>query len=153
MFGHYVDEVLQPGERVLYRASLHWIIYWQGALLWAFAAALYLATSNGFLHFTALVGFAVGLLLILRSWFRWWITEVAVTDRRVIYKRGFIARTTAEMHMDKIESVRIDQSVLGRILDYGHVTVVGTGTGTEPLGEIDQEIGAPLELRNHITGV
>ncbi len=153
MFGHYVDKVLQPGEQVRYRASLHWILYAPGAALWLVAAALYLATSNGFLQFVALLVFAVGLFLLARAWFYWWITEIAVTNRRVIYKRGFIARTTAEMHMDKIESVKIDQSVLGRILDYGNVTVVGTGTGTEPLGQIDQPIASPLELRNHITGV
>ena len=93
------------------------------------------------------------LFLLARAWFNWWITEIAVTNRRVIYKRGFISRTTAEMHMDKIESVEVDQSILGRILDYGKVTVLGTGIGTGSLGKIDEPIAAPLELRNHITGV
>jgi uncharacterized membrane protein YdbT with pleckstrin-like domain len=72
-----------------------------------------------------------------------------VTNRRIIYKTGFIRRQTNEMHMDKVESVRVDQSVLGRILDYGNVNILGTGEGFEPLWSID----APLELRNHITGV
>jgi hypothetical protein len=53
------------------------------------------------------------------------------------------------MHMDKVESVRVDQSVLGRILDYGDVDVLGTGTGFEPI----KRIAKPLELRNHITGI
>ena len=44
-------------------------------------------------------------------------------------------------------------SFLGRILDYGNVTIIGTGSGEESLGTIDEPIAAPLELRNHITGV
>jgi uncharacterized membrane protein YdbT with pleckstrin-like domain len=52
-----------------------------------------------------------------------WITEIAVTDRRIIYKRGFINRHTEEMNMDKVASVDVDQSILGRILDYGTVHV------------------------------
>jgi uncharacterized membrane protein YdbT with pleckstrin-like domain len=51
--------------------------------------------------------------------------------------------------MDKIESVRVDQSILGRILDYGDVTIIGTGEGETEL----HRIACPLELRNHITGV
>ena len=54
-----------------------------------------------------------------------WITEIAVTDRRVIYKRGFITRHTVEMNMDKVASVDVDQSILGRMLDYGTVHVSG----------------------------
>jgi uncharacterized membrane protein YdbT with pleckstrin-like domain len=95
---------------------------------------------------------AAGVFLLARAWFNAWITEIAVTNRRVIYKRGFISRTTAEMQMDKIESVEVDQSILGRILDYGKVTVLGTGIGTG-LERITEPIAAPLKLRNHITGV
>ena len=149
MFGHYVDKVLQPGERILYRASLHWILYWPGAALWLVAAVLYLASSNGFIRLVAALAFASGLVLLAREWFIWWTTEIALTDRRIIYKTGFISRTTTEMHMDKIESVAVDQPVLGRILDFGDVVVRGAGAGIEPIARV----AAPLELRNHITGV
>jgi uncharacterized membrane protein YdbT with pleckstrin-like domain len=74
-------------------------------------------------------------------------TEFAVTDRRVIYKRGFISRHTVEMNMDKIESVDVDQSLLGRLFNYGTIHVLGTGQGIECL----RQIGAPLALRNAIT--
>jgi uncharacterized membrane protein YdbT with pleckstrin-like domain len=149
MFGHYVDKVLQPGEQVRYRASLNWILYVPGASLWLVALALYMATSAWFFHVVALLIFAAGLIWVGRAWFDWWTTEIAVTDRRVIYKVGFISRKTTEMHMDKVESVDVDQSVLGRILDYGDVIVRGTGSGLSPIRCVD----APLELRNHITGV
>ena len=151
----YVQEVLQPGEEIRYQATIHWVTYLHGAV-WLLAA-LIVWTATPLAGFAAtIIGlglFAIGAFFVARAWFNRWITEIAVTNRRVIYKKGFISRTTAEMHMDKIESVKVDQSVLGRILDYGKVTVLGTGTGTESLGRIDEPIAAPLQLRNYITGV
>lgn len=154
----YVQKVLQPGEELRYQAQIHWITYWHG-LAWLLAAGIVrmimpAAWRGGFvMDAVTILLIGGGLYFLARAWFDWWITEIAVTNRRVIYKRGFISRTTSEMHMDKIESVKIDQSILGRILDYGKVTVLGTGSGTELLGKIDEPIAAPLELRNHITGV
>ena len=71
-------------------------------------------------------------VLFVYAWFIRWITEIAVTDQRVIYKRGFICRQTAEMNMDKVESVDVDQSILGRLLDYGTIHVErARGAGIE----------------------
>lgn len=151
----YVQEVLQPGEEVRYIASIHWVTYLHG-IAWVLAAFIvWTATpfTGPFATLAALGLLLVGAFFLGRAWFNRWITEIAVTNRRVIYKKGFISRTTAEMHMDKIESVKVDQSILGRLLDYGKVTVLGTGTGTESLGAIDEPIASPLQLRNHITGV
>jgi membrane protein YdbS with pleckstrin-like domain len=150
----YVDSVLQPGEEVRYRANVHWVIYLPGLLLWALAAVLYFLFPNWpGLQFAsqiaALICFAAGALLMMRAWFRRWTTEIAITNKRIIYKRGFIRRFSAEMHMDKVESVDVNQTVLGRILDYGDVIVRGTGSGLEPFPSID----APLQFRNHVTAV
>jgi uncharacterized membrane protein YdbT with pleckstrin-like domain len=89
----------------------------------------------------------LGLLAFLRAWFRRSITELAVTDHRVIYKRGFLRRHTVEMNMDKVETVDVDQSVLGRLLGFGTIHVHGTGQGIENLSRV----AAPLRLRNAIT--
>jgi uncharacterized membrane protein YdbT with pleckstrin-like domain len=59
-----------------------------------------------------------------------------------------VRRHTNEMNMDKVESVQIDQSILGRILDYGNVTILGTGEGAF---ETLRTITSPMELRNSIT--
>ena len=153
----YVQEVLQPGEELRYQAAIHWVTYLHGIawLLVALIVWIMVPTSwrDGYVV-TAVVIILVagGVFLLARAWFNAWITEIAVTNRRVIYKRGFISRTTAEMQMDKIESVEVDQSILGQILDYGKVTVLGTGVGTG-LEKIKEPIAAPLKLRNHITGV
>lgn len=153
----YVNRVLQPGETVRHTAGLHWSMYVPGLLVWVLAGIIALVLPDPSIHWfpnrlgviAAWLCFAAGLVLIARASFQRWTTEIAVTDRRVIYKTGFIRRNTTEMHMDKVESVEVKQSVLGRILNYGDVEIRGVGTGFEPLRMID----APLELRNHITAV
>jgi uncharacterized membrane protein YdbT with pleckstrin-like domain len=150
----YVKRVLQPGEIVRHTAAIHWIVYWPAGLC-ALGAAIAFGYGEIQGHATLFWDWVAALLAIgalfflVREWFTWWTTELAVTSLRVIYKTGFIRRTTNEMHMDKVESVRVDQSILGRILDYGDVTIIGTGEGEEEL----RTIAAPLDLRNHITGI
>ena len=90
---------------------------------------------------------ALGALLILRAWFRQWGTEIAVTDRRVIYKSGVISRRTVEMNIDQIESVEVHQSIIGRMLGYGDIAVHGTGEGIENI----RLVADPLTVRSAIT--
>jgi uncharacterized membrane protein YdbT with pleckstrin-like domain len=95
-----------------------------------------------------LIGASIfGVLAVItfaRAWLWQWTTELAVTDRRVIYKRGFIRRDTVEMNMDKVEAVEVQQSVLGRLFNYGTLNVKGTGQSIEHLCTI----ASPLALRN-----
>jgi uncharacterized membrane protein YdbT with pleckstrin-like domain len=151
----YVDRVLQEGESVRHIARVSWVTYLPGLFLWAVAGVLagILPHDQSFYHyvilFVGVVLFVIGAILLARAWFHRITTEIAVTNRRIIFKRGFIRRYTVEMHMDKVESVDVDQSIFGRMLDYGDVIIHGTGMGLEPLPNIDH----PLELRNHITAV
>jgi uncharacterized membrane protein YdbT with pleckstrin-like domain len=94
----------------------------------------------------AAICFVLGLILALRAWLIRWMTEIVGTDRRIIYARGFIQRQSVELHMDKIESVDVDQTMLGRIFDYGDVTIRGTGNTLEPLRKVDR----PIEFRNEV---
>jgi uncharacterized membrane protein YdbT with pleckstrin-like domain len=143
----YLKHILQPGETVRYQGSVHWILYLPAivlAIIGAVAAAL---GPIGLM--VAALCFALALVLALRAWFIRWTTEIAVTNLRVIYAQGFIRRRSVEVHMDKIESVDVDQSVLGRLFDYGNVTIHGTGTTLEPFREIDR----PIDFRNQVTAV
>ncbi len=67
-------------------------------------------------------------------------TELAVTDRRIIAKFGFIRRSTVELNLTKIESVRVEQSVAGRIFGYGSIIVTGTGSTMDPIAFIADPI-------------
>jgi uncharacterized membrane protein YdbT with pleckstrin-like domain len=157
----YVKSVLQPGERVKMLGRLHWIVYWP-AFLFLVAAIAIVPLAGPVGPVASYASGASALLAIyffLRGWFIRWITEIAVTDRRIIYKRGFITRHTEEMNMDKVTSVDVDQSILGRILDYGTVHVIGVGGAVvadhenRPHDGIEHlhRIAEPLALRNAIT--
>jgi uncharacterized membrane protein YdbT with pleckstrin-like domain len=80
-------------------------------------------------------------------WLSCWIarltTEIAVTDRRVIVKRGLIRRSTIEINANRIESVAAEQSIMGRLLNFGTLIVRGTGAGIEPIPKVAE----PLALR------
>jgi hypothetical protein len=149
----YVQRVLQPGEQVRHISSIHWIVYWPGVAVALLAVVAYWLSDTrlltGFWRYTAYALALVAVVLLVQQWFKWWVTEIAVTNRRVTYKKGLIRRQTNEMNMDKVESVQIDQSILGRILDYGNVTILGTGEGSFETLRI---IASPVELRNSITG-
>jgi uncharacterized membrane protein YdbT with pleckstrin-like domain len=149
----YVQRVLQPGEIVRHQTKLHWMVFVPGMLLLAVAGTVFFfspAPESGWRTFVHIVGFVVlgaAAIVIFLAWFKQWTTEIAVTDRRIIFKRGFVRRNTIEMHLDKVESVDVDQSILGRILNYGDLTVRGVGIGLEPLKGIDD----PIDFRNHVT--
>jgi len=149
----YVKSVLQKDEQIRYVTNISWIIYLPGiGLLIVAAASFWLGTREpsayGLWAGIAAVIAAVGLVLMFMAWFKRYTTEIAVTNLRIIYKRGFVSRRTIEMQMDKVESVDVDQSVWGRIFGYGDITIRGVGVGIEPLKNID----APIEFRNHVTG-
>ena len=148
----YAKSVLQPGETIVATARLHWIGYWPAILFLVCGVALvswlYLREFENVWIAVAAVAFG-GLFVVffLRAWIERWITELVVTNHRIIYKRGLIRRHTAEMNMDKVELVNVAQTLLGRLLDYGTIHIKGTGQGFGRL----PDIASPIELRNTIT--
>ena len=152
--GRYIDEILQPGEKVLYSTNAHWIFYLPAIAAWIAALVLLIlsrATITESIILLCLAASAVvaiaALYWTVKAWFHRWTTETDVTNLRVVHKTGFIKRRTFEMSLDKVESVDVNQSILGRLLNYGNVTVRGVGEGAETI----QTIAAPLDFRNHIT--
>jgi uncharacterized membrane protein YdbT with pleckstrin-like domain len=152
--GRYIDEILQPGEKVLYSTNAHWIFYFKAIVAWIVAVLLLVlsrATTTEGIILLCLSAAAVVALVALYwtagAWFHRWTTETDVTNMRVVHKTGFIKRRTFEMSLDKVESVDVNQSILGRILNYGSVTVRGVGEGAETI----DMIASPLEFRSHIT--
>jgi uncharacterized membrane protein YdbT with pleckstrin-like domain len=152
--GRYIDDILQPGEKVLYSTNAHWIFYLPAIAAWIVALALYIIARNtlsaGLETMWLVLAAAAALVAVLataKAGFHVWTTETDVTNLRVVHKTGFIKRRTFEMSLDKVESVDVNQSILGRIMNYGDVTVRGVGEGSETI----KTIASPLDFRNHIT--
>ena len=128
----YVESVLTPGERVVYTGHVSaWSQFW----LWVLGAVL-------------LPVFGIGLIALVIAWINIRTTELAVTERRVIAKFGLIRRDTIEIKVERIESVQVNQSVMGRLLGFG--TIVFSGAGTPQLTV--PNIARPLEFRKAVVG-
>ena len=152
--GRFIDDIVQPGEKVLYSTNAHWIFYLPAIAAWAVAIAflvlsrIVVADTPRLLCWSmAAIAAIFALYQTAIAWFHRWTTETDVTNLRVVHKTGFIKRRTFEMSLDKVESVDVNQSILGRILNYGSVTVRGVGEGAETI----DMIASPLEFRSHIT--
>jgi uncharacterized membrane protein YdbT with pleckstrin-like domain len=150
----YIDQVLQPGENVRYSTNAHWIFYLPAIAAWISAVFLFLlsrtTTTEGVVLLCLSAAAVVAILALywtLKAWFHRSTTETDVTNMRVVHKSGFINRKTFEISLDKVESVDVNQSILGRLLNYGDVTIRGVGEGVETI----KTIASPLEFRNHIT--
>ena len=152
--GRYIDDILQR-EKVLYSTNAHWIFFLPAIGLWV-VAGVFLALSGMVPAGSPLmlVCWAMAAIMALialyktvTAWFHRWTTETDVTNLRVVHKTGFITRKTFEMSLDKIESVDVDQSIAGRIFDYGDVTILGVGKSEEKL----QTVTSPLAFRNALT--
>jgi hypothetical protein len=133
----YIESILEPGEKIRYHTTVSWTVY-TPALLLALCALASAVAAAGYSHVTVVGWFIAALFAIaaavtfIPAWFRRWTTEIAVTDRRVILKR---------------ESVDVDQTLMGRLFDYGNVSIRGTGSSFETLRMID----SPLKLRTTVT--
>jgi len=159
----YYTKVLLPDERVRAVGQLHWAIFLRSWTCLAIGVGAAIATlfyrggsvdagaaANSALP-TALAAVAViflgmGAVLGMGAWIRRATTEIVVTDRRVIYKVGFVRRRTMEMNMTKVETVDVVQSIAGRVFNYGTLLIRGTGSSYEPL----VLVADPLALRTAI---
>jgi membrane protein YdbS with pleckstrin-like domain len=146
----YVDTILEPGEQVRYRTTISWTVYanalWVGLAAAGVAYLAFKSNANWLFFASGALG-VIALVLFAHGALQRAATEIAVTDRRIVFKRGLIRRHTVEMNMAKVESVDVDQTLLGRLFDYGDVTVRGVGSSFERLRNVD----APLKLRTTVT--
>ena len=146
----YVERHLLAGERVVYKTRLHWVLFVKPALvvlagvilgvllrqvqdppwLWIFGAAVAL----------------IGLVWAFVHYVEVMTSEFAVTTSRLIFKIGLISRYTTELLLAKVESIGVQQGLIGRLLNYGDLTVTGTGGARE----VFRRVRDPIGFRNHV---
>lgn len=136
----YVTSNLLKDEKIIYRGHRHWIVFWQ-PIFWLFVAfaANFFPTTKPFSTFVLIFGVILGIGAIIN----YFMSEIVVTNMRVLIKVGFIARTSLETMLQNVASIEIVQSMLGRILNYGTVIICDTGRTRTPFNYIC----APFLLR------
>lgn len=132
----YVDKALVEGEHVIARAHYHWINWIWPVLAFLVPVGMQIAawlwvgeSTRAWLNYLTIGLIVLGILYFLWEFIRMRETEIAVTDRRFIRKTGWISRDTSEIELRSIEEVNLKQTVLGRLLGYGTLTIRGTGAG------------------------
>jgi len=124
----YIDESLSAGEEIAALFKLHWVTRIP-MVLWLLLVITF--------------PFAIYEYLRLRH------TEQGVTNKRVVFKTGIISRRSEEMKLGSIETVEIDQGILGRILGYGDVRVTGRGTSDV----LFRSVADPMAVKRAIESV
>jgi uncharacterized membrane protein YdbT with pleckstrin-like domain len=120
----YVEKALVQGEQVLYLGRIS---------LWSLFPQIFFGVL--------LTPIVIGLFLLIPAWIKYRSTELAVTNKRVIAKFGFVSRHTIELNVAKIESVQVEQGVLGRMFDFGSIIVAGGGNPFERVPGISNPLG------------
>ena len=155
----YIEASLVPGETIVYQTRLHWVVMLGhillGLVLLAGAGALagYLLNQprlsisrEHLVQGGAAALLACGVIAIVAGMVRRNATEMAVTTRRVVIKQGLVNRKTIEMLLNKIETIEVNETMSGRMLGYGSITMVGTGGTSEPF----HKIAHPLQFRGAV---
>jgi len=115
----YIDQSLVQGETLVHRAHVSWLSQFWLVFL-------------GILTAVVLVGF----VFLAMAWIRVHSTEIAITNRRIIAKFGFVQRRTIEININQVEALRVDQGFWGRLLNFGTIIISGTGSSLEPAPDI-----------------
>lgn len=134
----YVDNNLMKDEEVVYRAKLHWFIFIKPILV--FLLGLLIPGGVG----TILI--VVGILYGITKLLDFITSEFAITNKRVIVKVGFLSRNSLETLLEKIEGIKVNQGLFGRILNFGTIIVSGTGGSRDPF----KNISNPLQFRREV---
>lgn len=124
----YIEGILTNGELVAYQGKVS---------IWSLSPLLFLGVV--FLPF-----YGLGLLFLIAAAIRYFTTELAITNKRVVAKFGFISRSTIEINLQKIESIQVNQGIIGRIFNFGSIIVSGAGNPQAPI----PGISSPLNFRN-----
>ena len=129
----YIEESLSAGEKVEGLFRLHWV-EWLPMWLWILLA---------------IPTFGITLLIALYEFLKLRFQEQGVTNKRVVLKKGIVGRKTEEMKLKSIETVEIDQGVLGRVLGFGTVKLTGKGVSDFLL----KRIADPLAVKRTIESI
>jgi hypothetical protein len=160
----YIKNNLIPNEQIEYQARMHWFMFLVpvghfafgllivgiGWLLpWPSFAPADLKPHEPLIRYGVMgVGGLIGLYALFGLLSRYILsisTEFAVTNKRVIAKRGFISRSTLELMLNKVDGLSVDQSIIGRLFNFG---TVGVSANTEK--QVFPWIADPLRLRREI---
>lgn len=137
--GSYIEENLARDEKIIIKAQVTWLSQFGYLLFGALFILAAIPSKNS-------IFFLLGVIFIVIAAIHVLTTELALTNRRIIAKSGLIRRNTIELKANRVESLGVDQGVLGRIFNFGSIVVKGTGGSQAPI----PYIARPMEFRQQV---
>lgn len=138
----YVESTLLKDEHVVFKTSLHWIIFVPSIVFLVIAGVLYYGGASSVGNVVLLIALVLG----VTEYGVYKNSEFAVTNKRVVIKIGILRRRTLETLLQKIEAIAVEQGISARIFGFGTIVVIGTGGTKEPF----KRIRAPMEFRRAV---
>ena len=157
----YIRKSLLDGEEIIYLTRRHKIVFTY-PVLWLLVSAILFGVKYFFvfkpevnyaLMIFSGIFLAAALIHALMIWVNYLCAEFGITNQRVIVKEGFLKRKTIEVFLKSVESVQVDQSIWGRILNFGTVIVSGTGGVTDPLNMIRKPLDFKKQVQQRLAGI
>jgi membrane protein YdbS with pleckstrin-like domain len=144
----YATKHLMPGEEVVKTTQLQWIVYIPAVILLVLAILLCVVVyregdGSRREYIVPLVFAACSAIAALAAFVKRKASEFAVTNKRVLVKTGLLRRHSMEILLRQVEGITVDQTLLGRMFDFGTIVVEGTGSDRTPY----KGIAGPLAFR------
>ncbi len=147
----YVDSNLSKGEQVISRAKVSWLAFFPRLVFGTLFLLIGLVNAGAGVKGSGPMWFGIiGAFLILTAVITVYTTELALTNKRVIAKFGFIRRETVELRLEKVESIGVKQGILGRLFGFGSIVVKGTGGTGTPIPSIARPLDFRRVVNNHV---
>lgn len=136
----YVNATLIKDEAINHEGKGHWFVYVRPTIYMLASVAYWLYNSYGTFAVIGIIGFMFSLYLFVTAIVYMVTTEMAVTNKRILVKTGWIKRKTIELNLNKVESVQVDQTIFGRIFNFGSVHINGSGLSSAKFKNIEDPL-------------
>ena len=152
----YISNNLKTNEKLIFKSSqsIKSLFFW--SFIFGFIG-LVLVLLKGFVIIMGvsstgynlyLIYWVVLLFFVIKNLITYFTTEYGITSNRVISKEGLIRRDIEEINLSSIESINVNQTIIGRILNYGTIVISGRGTSKVVLKDIDKVIETRKLIKN-----
>lgn len=127
----YPTRLLNDGEEIILDLKPHWmylvptVIVWLGATL--ASAVIWSVSGQSWMGWVTLIVFlALGVNAAVR-WSKWVTTSFTVTNDRIIFRQGMVAKSGVEIPLERIMNVNFKQSIWERIIGAGDLLIESGG--------------------------
>ncbi len=147
----YVEKMLGQHEKLVFVTHQHWMTLVGSALqnlLLAILITVVVMIANVYTgNSLLLVGLALWLIPIGRFVYHflvWDNQEYIITNRRVIQIEGIVNKNVLDSSLEKVNDVKMSQSVLGRMFDYADLEIL---TASELAPNLFRRIMGPIRFK------